>query len=181
MTAHKNVAASVRQKLLNRAKSDQRPFAELLQYFAMERFLYRLSQSEHAQRFILKGALMLKVWQAPLSRQVSTRPTMDIDMLGKTSNNDAAIVNQIKDILHVEVDSDGLTFDMDSVQSERITEDAEYQGIRIRFRGTLDSARITMQIDIGFGDIVHPAPEAYELPTMLDFPAPIFGPPRPAT
>ena len=167
MTAPKNVAASVHQKLLNRARSLQRPFAELLQYYAMERFLYRLSQSAHSQRFILKGALMLRVWQSP-----EFRPTMDIDMLGKTSNDKNIIVSQIVDVLNIEVEPDGLVFDISSIQSEQITEDADYQGIRLRFRGTLGSARIAMQIDIGFGDIVHPAPEESELPTMLDFAAP---------
>ena len=167
MTVQKNIEASVRQRLLNRARRDQRPFAELLQYYGMERFLYRLSQSTHAQRFILKGALMLRVWQEP-----EFRPTMDIDMLGKTANDEVKIVEQIKEILNVEVEPDGLMFDSSSIRPERITEDADYQGIRIRFLGTLGSARINMQIDIGFGDIVHPAPEESELPTMLDLAAP---------
>lgn len=167
MSTTKNIAASVRQKLLNRARSDKRPFAELLQYYAMERFLYRLSQSTHSKHFILKGALMLRVWESP-----EFRPTMDIDMLGKTSNDEANIVSQITEIINLAVEPDGLNFDVDSIQSERIKEDADYQGIRIRFRGTLDSARINMQIDIGFGDIVHPCPEECDLPTMLDFTAP---------
>ncbi|TNF18403.1 MAG: nucleotidyl transferase AbiEii/AbiGii toxin family protein [Vibrionaceae bacterium] len=167
MSTTKNIAASVRQKLLNRARSDKRPFAELLQYYAMERFLYRLSQSTHSKHFILKGALMLRVWESP-----EFRPTMDIDMLGKTSNDEANIVSQITEILNLAVEPDGLDFDVNSIQSERIKEDADYQGVRIRFRGTLDSARINMQIDIGFGDIVHPCPEECDLPTMLDFTAP---------
>ena len=167
MKERKNISASVRQRLKNRARSEQRPFAELLQYYAMERFLYRLSRSTHAPNFILKGALMLRVWQAP-----EYRPTMDIDMLGKTSNDETNIVSQIKEILGTEVEPDGLEFDVDSIRSERITEDADYQGIRIRFPGYLDSARMNMQIDIGFGDIVHPDPEESELPTMLDLPAP---------
>ncbi|WP_045826223.1 nucleotidyl transferase AbiEii/AbiGii toxin family protein [Teredinibacter turnerae] len=172
MSTTKNIAASVRQKLLNRARSDKRPFAELLQYYAMERFLYRLSQSTHSKHFILKGALMLRVWESPLSSKIMGRPTMDIDMLGKTSNDEANIVSQITEILNLAVEPDGLDFDVDSIQSERIKEDADYQGVRIRFRGTLDSARINMQIDIGFGDIVHPCPEECDLPTMLDFTAP---------
>ncbi|MEJ2443732.1 MAG: nucleotidyl transferase AbiEii/AbiGii toxin family protein [Exilibacterium sp.] len=167
MSTTKNIAASVRQKLLNRARTDKRPFAELLQYYAMERFLYRLSQSTHSKHFILKGALMLRVWESP-----EFRPTMDIDMLGKTSNDEANIVSQITEILNLAVEPDGLNFDVASIQSERIKEDADYQGVRIRFRGTLDSARINMQIDIGFGDIVHPSPEECDLPTMLDFTAP---------
>lgn len=168
----KNIIASIRQRLLNRAKSDQRPFSELLQYYAMERFLYRLSQSAHAQHFILKGALMLRVWLSPLSNHVSSRPTMDIDMLGKTSNDEFNIILQIKEILNVEVEPDGLAFDPTSIQSEKITEDANYQGVRLLFRGTLGTARINMQIDIGFGDIVHPTPEESELPTILNLTAP---------
>ena len=167
MTSPKNMSASVRQRLLNRARSDHRPFNELLQYYAMERFLYRLSQSVHADRFILKGALMLRVWRSP-----ELRPTMDIDMLGRTSNEEANIVAQIQDILTVDVETDGLAFDPDSIQAERITEDADYEGIRIRFLCALGTARINMQIDIGFGDIVYPEPEESDLPTMLNFPAP---------
>lgn len=162
-----NIPASVRQRLLNRARRDQRPFSELLQYYAMERFLYRLSRSPHADRFILKGALMLRAWRSP-----EFRPTMDIDLLGRTSNEVSSVVAQIRDILAVNVPPDGLVFDPDSISAERITEDADYEGIRIRFRGALDSARVNMQVDIGFGDVVFPAPEESDLPTMLDFPAP---------
>jgi len=163
----KNISASVRQRLLNRSKEEKRPFNELLQYYAMERFLYRLSQSAHADRFILKGALMLRVWRSP-----EHRPTMDIDMLGKTDNEEESVVAQVKDIMGTDVEPDGLLFDFDSVHSERITEDADYEGVRIKFRGLLDSARVNMQIDIGFGDVVYPEPEESDLPTMLDFPAP---------
>ncbi|MDA8088828.1 MAG: nucleotidyl transferase AbiEii/AbiGii toxin family protein [Nitrospiraceae bacterium] len=162
-----NIAASVRQRLLNKARSDQRPFSELLQYYAMERFLYRLSKSPHANRFILKGALMLRAWRSP-----EFRSTMDIDLLGKTDNDEAGIVVQIRDILAVVVPSDGLVFDQASIRAQRITEDADYEGIRIRFRGVLDSARVNMQIDIGFGDIIYPGPEKADLPVILDLPVP---------
>ncbi len=167
MKPPRNIPASVRQRLLNRAKKDQRPFNELLQYFAIERFLYRLSKSSHADRFILKGALMLRVWRSP-----ELRPTMDIDMLGRASNEEADIIAQIRDILTIDVEEDGLAFDPDSIQAERITEDADYNGIRIRFLGALGSVRINMQIDIGFGDVVFPEPEKLDLPTILNFSAP---------
>lgn len=167
MKSVQNLPASVRQRLLDRARKDKRPFNELLQYYAMERFLYRLACSAHVRRFILKGALMLRVWRSP-----EIRPTMDIDMLGRTSNDEAGIVKQIREIMTVDVEPDGLSFDPASVQAERITEDAEYAGIRIRFRGLLDTARVALQIDIGFGDIVYPEPEESDLPVMLDFPAP---------
>lgn len=167
MTSAQNMAASVRQRLLNRSKADSRPFNELLQYYAMERFLYRLSLSAHAPHYILKGALMLRAWNVPESR-----PTMDIDMLGKTGAEEENIASQIRDVLAVNVEPDGLTFDSESIETRRIVEGAEYQGIRVRFRGVLGTARISMQIDVGFGDIVYPGPEKAELPSMLNFPAP---------
>ena len=163
----KNIPASVRQRLLARARTDRRPFNELLQYYAMERFLYRFSLSAHLTRFVLKGALMLRVWDSP-----EIRPTIDIDMLGITNNKESEIIKQVRDILAVDVEPDGLFFDPDSIKSERITEDADYEGIRIQFQGRLEKAAIPMQIDIGFGDAVHPGPEMQELPTLLDFPAP---------
>ncbi|MBU0910593.1 MAG: nucleotidyl transferase AbiEii/AbiGii toxin family protein [Proteobacteria bacterium] len=168
----KNIAASVRQRLLNKARNDHRPFNELLQYFAIERFLYRLSRSTHADKFILKGALMLRVWQAPLFR-----PTMDIDMLGRNTENEVEkIVKQVYDICLVEVESDGLEFNTESVKGERITEDADYEGVRIRFVAQLETAKIPMQMDIGFGDVVVPGPQEVILPTILDFPPPyLFG------
>jgi predicted nucleotidyltransferase component of viral defense system len=168
----KNIAASVRQRLLNKARNDHRPFNELLQYFAIERFLYRLSRSPHADKFILKGALMLRVWQAPLFR-----PTMDIDMLGRNTENEVEkIVKQVYDICLVEVESDGLEFNTESIRGERITEDADYEGVRIRFVAQLETAKIPMQMDIGFGDVVVPGPQEAILPTILDFPPPhLFG------
>ncbi|MGH8162214.1 MAG: nucleotidyl transferase AbiEii/AbiGii toxin family protein [Gammaproteobacteria bacterium] len=153
--------------MLNKARSDQRPFNELLQYYAMERFLYRFSRSQHAERFVLKGALMLRVWRSPLPRA-----TMDIDMLARTSNREAALSREIRDILAVEVEADGLRFDASSLRFEKIMEDADYQGVRIRLQGDLDTARVALQIDIGFGDIAYPEPVEAELPGMLNFPPP---------
>jgi predicted nucleotidyltransferase component of viral defense system len=162
-----NVSASVRQRLLNKARETGRPFSEILQYFAMERFLYRLSKSPHAEKFILKGALMLAVWRVPLSRA-----TLDIDMLGQTDNSVDSIVAIVKDVCRKEVEPDGLVFDATSIEGERITEDADYTGVRIRFRGMLGTARVTVQFDVAFGDIVIPSPLSADYPTLLDFPAP---------
>jgi len=165
----KNIAASIRQRLLNKAKETGRPFSELLQYFAMERLLYRLSKSRYADNFVLKGALMLTVWEAPL-----TRPTMDIDLLGRIDNSIETIVEVTREICLQEVEPDGIDFDIATIEAERIAEDADYEGIRVRFRGSLDTARILMQLDIGFGDIVIPPPEPMRYPTLLDLPAPQF-------
>lgn len=160
-----NIGASVRQRLLNKARQENRPFQELLQYYAMERFLYRLSVSSWANRFILKGALLLRVWHAPLAR-----PTMDIDMLGRTENAPESILSIIRQVLAVENQEDGIVFDPESITVEPITEHADYEGLRVRFRGHLDAARLNIQLDIGFGDKVYPDPVQESLPSLLHFP-----------
>ncbi len=109
---------------------------------------------------------MIKVWQSP-----QFRPAMDIDMLGKTSNAMDDICAQMADIISVEVDG-GLVFGSATLCGERVKEDADYEGVRVRFTGTLDNARVNMQVDVGFGDIIHPGPVGAELPTLLDLPAP---------
>ncbi len=162
-----NVAASVRQRLQNVARSTNRPFQEVLQYYAMERFLYRLAQSPHADRFVLKGALMFHVWGAPTSR-----PTKDIDLLGRMENTTAALTEVMRDICGQDVEADGLVFDPQSVAAVVIKEDADYEGVRVTFRGSLENARIAMQIDIGFGDVMYPGPEMTEYPTILEYAAP---------
>jgi len=166
----KNMGASVRQRLLNYAKANGRPFAEVLQYYAMERFLYRLSMSPHVEAFTLKGALLLTAWQAPISR-----PTMDIDLLGRTDNAVEAIVALMREISQAEVTDDGIVFDSSSFAGEVIREDADYAGVRTTFVGRVDSARVHMQIDIGFGDVMTPGPETLTYPTILDFPAPTLS------
>lgn len=165
----RDLAASVRQRLLNQAHAQNRPFPELLQYYAMERFLYRLMQSAHASKFVLKGALLLVAWRAPLSRS-----TVDIDLLGRTSNELEAIRRIITEICELEVLPDGLAFDPKSVRTLRIKEDADYEGVRVQFRAAIAGARIPMQIDIGFGDVIVPGAVRIEYPTLLEFPAPVL-------
>jgi hypothetical protein len=163
----KNVAASVRQKLLNKSKELSRPFNELLQYYGLERFLYRLSSSKYRGKFILKGALLFTVW-----RQSAIRSTVDIDLLGKVSNNPDDIVKVFQEICNVEVEDDGLRFEDASVTAEQITLDADYQGVRVQLYGYLDTAKIRVQVDIGFSDVVTPGSEVSDYPTILDLPAP---------
>jgi len=165
-----NIAASVRQKLLNLARDTSRPFSEVLQFYAMERFLYRVSVSEYKDKLILKGALMLIAWQAP-----SSRPTTDLDFLGKLSNDPGSVADMIRAICKTTVEDDGLVFDSASVTAESITEDADYMGIRVRLTGKLENARVTMQLDIGFGDILIAAPEKIEYPTLLGMPKPVIS------
>jgi len=165
----RDVGASVRQRLLNQSRAQERPFQELLQYFAMERFLYRLSKSKFSDRFVLKGALLLTAWRAPLSR-----PTMDIDLAGRTSNELNHIAELMRAVCGVATEPDGIEFIPASIEVSRIKEDADYEGVRVTFHATLARARIPMQIDIGFGDVIVPAPIELEYPTLLDLPAPVL-------
>ena len=119
----RDLGASVRQRLLNESRGQSRPFQELLQYFAMERFLYRLAKSPHADRFILKGALLLTAWRAPLSR-----PTMDIDLAGRTNNQLDHIKEVIGVVCEVAVEPDGIEFNRSAIEVSRIKEDADYEG-----------------------------------------------------
>ena len=161
-----NRAASVHQRLLNLAKERGRPFNELLQYYAIERFLFRLAQSQYRDRLVLKGALMLLVWKTPLSR-----PTRDIDLLGRISNDLELVRSVIAEICRQVVEDDGLVFDTSTVATERIAEDADYQGVRAKFQGYLGKARIAMQIDLGFSDVITPAPVTILYPTMIGHPS----------
>jgi hypothetical protein len=163
----KDVAASNRQWLQNVGRKTNRPFQEVLEYFAMERFLYRLASSKHASQFVLKGALMFRAWNAPVSR-----PTRDIDLLGRMDSKVTAIVPVFKAVCNQTVELDGLIFHADSVAGQAIKEDADYAGVRVTFRATLQNSRIAMQIDIGFGDVLTPAAVATDYPTILDLPAP---------
>ena len=159
-----NLAASVRQRLLNQAKASSRPFQELLQYYAMERFLFRLSKSDQRERFILKGALMFNVWGAP-----STRSTRDIDLLGRMNGEIEPVVSAIRNICRQDVEPDGLRIDHESIAGQAIKEDSDYSGVRVTFLAYLENARIPMQIDIGFGDVIHPGAVDTTYPTILQF------------
>lgn len=163
----KNVAASVHQRLLNLARAEGRVFNEVLQRFALERFLYRLGSSRYRSRFILKGAWMLSVWQVPLPR-----PTRDIDLLGRLASTVENIASAVQGICETSAPADGLYFDTKDLVSERITETANYAGVRVRFVAYLGKARVPMRIDVGFGDPVVPDPSAVQLPALLDFPPP---------
>ena len=162
-----NVAASVHQRLLNKARESSRPFNELLQHFAIERFIYRLSKDRYADRFILKGALMFSTWSG-----AATRPTMDIDLSARIDNSLEAVVATIRDACRRRVEMDGMSFDPKTVTAARISEGAEYEGVRARVRGHLGNARISLQIDIGFGDVIVPGPNKIIYPVLLDFPPP---------
>jgi hypothetical protein len=161
------MAASVHQRLLQASRSQGRPFSDLLQLYALERWLFRLSQSPHRERFFLKGALLLVAWELP-----SFRPTRDIDLLGQLSNELDSIRSVIAEVVQTPVEDDGLMFDPASIATERIAEDADYAGVRARFLGRLGNSRIPMQVDIGFSDVITPRAVAITYPTILDQPSP---------
>ena len=163
----KNIEASIKAQLQNKAKKTNRPFSEVLQYYGMERFLYRVSQSKYADKFILKGALMFTAWHVP-----ERRTTLDIDFSAQYDNQISSIEKMIKDICKIDVVSDGLIFDCKNIKGQRIKEDADYEGVRVKFLGLLERSRISMQVDIGFGDTIYPKPKIIEYPVILDFPKP---------
>ncbi|HEX8136371.1 MAG TPA: nucleotidyl transferase AbiEii/AbiGii toxin family protein [Pyrinomonadaceae bacterium] len=165
--AKTNLAASVHQRLLNLARASNRPFNELLQYFAIERFLYRFSLSPYKEKFVLKGAQMLRAWEAPLAR-----PTMDVDMLaGQTANTIENLERVVRECCEIGVD-DGVMFDTAGIRGEAINKEAEYQGVRVMVQGTLGKIKLNVQVDFGFGDVVVPQPVPTELPQLLDLGAP---------
>jgi hypothetical protein len=131
----------------------------------MERFLYRLAKSPFSDRFVLKGALLLTAWRAPLSR-----PTMDIDLAGRTSNELDHIAELVSAVCEVAAEPDGIEFNRASIEVSRVKAGADYEGVRVRFHATLAKARIPMRIDIGFGDVMVPGPTEVEYPTLLDSP-----------
>ncbi len=163
----KDLAASVRARLLNIAKAEGSNFNQVLIRYALERFLYRLSQSPHADRFLLKGALLFTLWY-----DMPHRPTRDADLLGFGPSDLQSIGQTFRDIASITVD-DGISFDPESVHAEEIRKDAGYAGARVVIIGELARARCKTQIDIGFGDAVTPGPVQSEYPVLLkDFPAP---------
>jgi predicted nucleotidyltransferase component of viral defense system len=162
-----NVAHSVRTRLLTFAKAESEEFNYVLIRYALERFLVRLSRSPHRDTFILKGAMLFRTW-SPRTH----RPTKDLDLLGRGSPEPARLAALFAEMCAVEVDDDGMIFDAKSVKAARIKEDAEYEGVRITFKARLGTARLDLQVDVGFGDAVSPEPIEIEFPTMLPMAAP---------
>lgn len=168
-SATRNVAASVRQRLLNYSRETGQEFQHVLTRYALERLLYRISQSSVRESLLLKGAMLFQVWSGQLHR-----PTRDLDLLGFGESSHERFAKVFADICRLNVEPDGLAFDADSVRVEDIREDVEYSGIRVKLRATLAGARLKLQIDIGFGDAVTPGPVDTAYPTLLDFPAPVI-------
>jgi len=163
----RNIAASYRAKLLNLAQERGEGFQFFLGRWVSERFLFRLGRSEHRDQFILKGAMMFVAWNGKLHR-----PTQDVDLLGYGNPEVGEVAQRIREICAEPVD-DGIVFDREGIRSEKIREDAEYEGVRVRVPASLDGARVLLQIDIGFGDLVEPAPARLTFPVLLPLDPPI--------
>ncbi len=168
--AVKNIGASIRDRLRNEAKRLGNDFNLILERYALERVLYRLSCSEYKSRFILKGGMLLSIWATD-----SYRSTRDADFLSYGDSEPTSLAEIFRKICQIDVEQhDGLTFDLSGEIHSKIKEDQEYEGIRLKFKAFLDSIEIGLQFDIGFGDHVTPEPEIIEYPVLLDLPKPIL-------
>lgn len=167
MTAPKNLAASVKARLLALAERRDESFNLLVVRFGVERLLYRISQSRHADKFLLKGAMLFVLWD-----EKAPRPTQDVDFLafGPTELKDIAAV--FGEIVETPVPADGLVFQADSIRVEHIREADAYGGVRVRLVALMGKGEVPLQVDLGSGDVVTPAPEKNVFPALLDFPAP---------
>jgi len=159
----------VRRRLTDLARKQGEDFQLVLTRYVTERLLYRLSRSPYRDQFVLKGATLFRVWTDQIHR-----PTRDLDLLSKGEPSLEALTRIFREICALEAEDDGLTFDPASVSAERIKEDQQYEGVRVTCRAQLGQARIDLQIDVGFGDAVVPAPATIQYPAMLGFGAPVL-------
>jgi predicted nucleotidyltransferase component of viral defense system len=165
----RNRAASIRQRLLDRAHTQGEDFQLLLDRYAVERLLYRLSMSDDRDRFLLKGALLFSLWF-----HEKHRPTRDADFLGFGAPDAGELSETVRRLCAVEYD-DGLSYDIASIRVQEIRENARYQGLRVTLRAELDRAICNVQLDVGYGDAVTPAPVEVTYPPLLaDLPAPML-------
>ncbi len=162
----RDVGTSVRARLLTLARQKGQAFDLLLTRYANERLLHRLSLSPHRSRFVLKGAMLMTTWFDD-----PHRPTRDVDFLGYGDSAPDAMLVTFREICAIEV-NDGMVFDIDALRVELIREELEYGGLRLRTTGALAGARITVTIDIGFGDAIEPGLDEVNLPVLLDLPQP---------
>ncbi|QDT62515.1 hypothetical protein SV7mr_50630 [Stieleria bergensis] len=165
--AHKNMAASVRARLMNVARENKEAFDLVLIRYALERLLYRVAQSTYREQFVVKGAVMFQVWS-----RLQHRPTRDLDLLGAGAPDLERFEDCFRSLCNQKVDEDGLVFVSETVTANRMKEAEEYEGIRMKLEAQLVSARIPIQVDIGFGDAITPAAVTTKFPTVLNFPSP---------
>ena len=162
-----NMGHSVNARLKHLSEKQHQRFDYILLRYAIERFLYRLGQSEHHSRFVLKGASVFAVWCGPVFRV-----TRDADLHCHGKSNPDLLLQCFRDICRQRVPDDGVSFDVASMTSSEIRKEAKYRGTRITFNAYIDKARVTLLFDVGFGDSVFPEALAQDYPALLDFPCP---------
>ena len=158
---------SVRQRLLNRARERREEFQHTLVRFGVERFLYRLSCSPYAGRYVVKGATLFTVWL-----DEPHRPTRDLDLAGLEERSREELEAQLREVFDQDCPEDGLVFDSSSLALEAIRRGQQDQGLEARFVAHLGKAKIPLQLDVGFGDVINPPPQVEDFPTLLDLPKP---------
>jgi predicted nucleotidyltransferase component of viral defense system len=160
----KNIAHSLKAKLLNLCDHDNKRYQQLLVHYMQERFLYRLSKSDYSEHFILKGGALLYAYTEFLPR-----PTIDVDFMGSRINNDKqSIIEAFNEIANTEVEDDGIIFDASSISSSDIAVERKYPGIRISIVAFLDTIRKELTFDIGFGDVITPHPIVMQYPVVFN-------------
>lgn len=167
-----NMAASVRQRLANIARDKGEDFQYVLTRYGLERLLYRLSQSSYADDFVLKGAVLFQLWS-----DEPHRPTRDVDLLGYGDPSTDRITQVFQEVFEQDVVDNGLRFLSETIEAVQMKDDEEYQGVRLTAQARLENAQIPIQVDIGFGDAITPAPAPVKVryPVYLDFPEPVLN------
>lgn len=167
-----NAAASVRQRLLNRSRETGEDYNLLLTRFGNERLLYRIGASPHADRFVLKGAMLFAAWTG-----MPHRPTRDLDLLGRGDPSPGAVADLIRAACErAPEQDDGLRFDAAAIVAHEIREAQEYGGVRVAVPATLGNARVPLRVDVGFGDVITPPARPLTYPTLLpDLPPPVLA------
>ncbi len=163
----RNIADSVRERLRRHVRPGSGGYLLTLKRFAIERLLYRISRSGSRDKFVLKGAMLLTLFGENIAR-----PTRDLDLLGSGDSTPEQLVEVFKSICASSVEEDGLDFPATSIRADRILADGKYVGVRLNLLALLQRSRIPIQVDVGFGDNVVPAPALVDFPTLLDFPFP---------
>lgn len=159
-----NNARSVKARLLNMAKGDNKKYQQLVVRFLHERLLFRLSQSDYRERFILKGGALLYAFE-----EFMPRPTLDIDFMGSRIDNDKEnILDAFKSIASMSYPDDGITFHPETMTAEDITVEKKYPEVRISMAANIGTYRQNMTLDVGFGDVIVPNPMRLEYPTIFD-------------
>jgi predicted nucleotidyltransferase component of viral defense system len=161
-----NIGASVRARLLNLAKQRNQPFELLLVRYTLERLLYRLSKSKHRDKFVLKGAMLMRHWLDD-----PHRPTRDLDLLGFGDSDPDLTLKLFREICTIKAD-DAVVFDIDGLAIDTVRDDSGYSGLRLKTYATVDGARVRVVIDIGYGDATEPGLNDIDLPVLLDQPTP---------